>query len=582
MLVVVAALLISAAIYALSIAERAPSIQIPTSVVSGEDASLGLILGLHISTNATGALLISTNETNILSRVNNVTTANDWPLPDINSYPCGNYNQFPIQYAVFQGRYELSNYSSGVSLTLFNPAEIYSCPTESNPGPYLLFAPLSDNASYRFPSGGLGSYPVSAMYSLSGYWTGSQSGSAFHHFSSGFYTVLVENEWGDVVLLHFEVGSTGTLVQTVGAHNTVSVSGLGLCATNCGYPAPYSSALVTFNGSIPVSSLAVYVNNIEWQESDTLAGLGPKDRDYITQTADDDTTSVIFGNGVQGARLPTGSSNITAIYRNGIGQAGNVDANQISLLQSRPLNVKSVVNPLRASGGADRDSRDQARSNAPLAVMSLDRLVSVHDYADFARSFAGIGKASSAKLSDGQRDLVHVTIAGAEDIPIDPTSDLYANLVQALHVNGDPYEPLQVAVRNLRLLVISAQVKILDEYLWEDVAADLRAALLNVFSFDNRSLGQPVFQSEVISAMQAVAGVAYVSLQILDSVVESASAAAIANLASTLALNDFIPAALARRNPSPVNYPTDAILPAEMVYLTPTLPDTLILNQVKS
>jgi hypothetical protein len=330
------------------------------------------------------------------------------------------------------------------------------------------------------------------------------------------------------------------------------------------------------------TTLAVYVNNVEWQETDTLAGLGPKDRSYVTRTADDDTTSVIFGNGTQGARLPTGSSNVTAIYRNGIGQAGNVDANQISLLQSRPLNVKSVINPLRASSGADRDSPDQARSNAPLAVMSLDRLVSVQDYADFARSFAGIGEASAAKLSDGQRDLVHVTIAGAEDIPIDPTSDLFTNLVQALRVNGDPYEPLQVTVRSLRLLVISGQIKILADYLWEDVAADLRTALLNAFSFDNRNLGQPVFQSEVISAMQAVAGVAYVSLQVFDSVAESASAEDIANLSTTLALNEFIPAALARRNPSPVNYPTDAILPAEMLYLTPALPDTLILNQVKS
>src|SRR5207248_2999890 len=210
--------------------------------------------------------------------------------------------------------------------------------------------------------------------------------------------------------------------------------------------------------------------------------------------------------------------NVTARARAGSGKPGNGTAGQISQLAGRPLGAKGVVNPLGASGGADADGRDQARRNAPLAVMSLDRLVSVQDYADFARSFAGIGKASSAKLSDGQRELVHVTIAGAEDIPIDPTSDLYTNLVQALRVNGDPYEPLQVTVRSLRLLVISAQIKILADYLWEDVAADLRTALLDTFSFDNRNLGQPVFQSEVISAMQAVAGVAYVSLQIFDSV----------------------------------------------------------------
>lgn len=329
------------------------------------------------------------------------------------------------------------------------------------------------------------------------------------------------------------------------------------------------------------TTLEVYVNNIAWQETDTLAGLGPKDRNYVTRTADDNTTGVTFGNGRQGARLPTGAGNVTAIYRNGIGQPGNVDAGQISLLQTRPLNVTAVTNPLRASGGADRDSRDQARRNAPLAVMSLDRLVSVQDYADFARTFAGIGKASSARLSDGQRDVVHVSVAGAEDIPIDPSSDLYTNLVQALHVNGDPYQPLQVAVRRLRLLVISAQVKILADYLWESVAADLRTTLLNAFSFDNRNLGQPVFQSEVISVMQAVAGVAFVDLQILDSVAEDATAADLANLTDSLALHDDVPAALARPNPHPARYPTDSILSAELVYLSPALPDTLILNEVK-
>ena len=229
------------------------------------------------------------------------------------------------------------------------------------------------------------------------------------------------------------------------------------------------------------STLAVYVNNVAWQETATLAALGPRDHGYVTQTADDGSTSVIFGDGIEGARLPTGFGNVQAIYRNGIGQAGNVDAGQITLLQTRPLNVNAVTNPLPATGGADRDTLDQARKNVPLSVMSLDRLVSLPDYADFALTFAGIGKAASARLSDGSRVVVHLTIAGAEDIPIAIPSDLYTNLVQAFQTNGDPCQPLQVAVRTLRVLVISAQVAILPAYLWEDVAARLRAALLATF-----------------------------------------------------------------------------------------------------
>ena len=330
------------------------------------------------------------------------------------------------------------------------------------------------------------------------------------------------------------------------------------------------------------STLQLYVNNVEWYETGTLASLGPKDHNFVTTTDNNDITTVTFGDGIHGACLPTGTGNVTAIYRIGIGTPGNAEGGQISLLQTRPLNVSAVINPLAASGGADRDSLDQARRNTPLAVLALDRLVSVQDYADFSCTFAGIGKASATRLSDGQRIIVHVTIAGAEDISIALRSDLYQNLVQALQINGDPYEPIQVAVRKLKLLVIAAKVAILPAYLWESVVADLRTALSDTFSFDSRDLGQPVFQSEVISTMQAVDGVAYVDLQTFDSVPENITVQQLAGLASSLKKRSYIEVELARINPNPSAPAANRILPAQLAYLNADIQDTLILNQVTS
>ncbi len=54
------------------------------------------------------------------------------------------------------------------------------------------------------------------------------------------------------------------------------------------------------------STLQVAVNDILWHEADSLADLGPKDRSYTTETDDADKTTVLFGNGQYGARLPTG------------------------------------------------------------------------------------------------------------------------------------------------------------------------------------------------------------------------------------------------------------------------------------
>lgn len=347
------------------------------------------------------------------------------------------------------------------------------------------------------------------------------------------------------------------------------------------------------------STLKVYVNNVEWRESDALAGLTPSDRRFITRTDDEDKTTVIFGNGREGARLPTGVENVKAVYRNGIGKPGNAQAEQISLLATRPLGVKGVINPLRASGGADRESRDQARRNIPLALMALDRLVSAQDYADFARTFAGIGKAAVKRLTEGRRQLVHLTIAGADDIPIEPSSDLYRNLTIALRQFGDPDLAIQVDVRELLLLVISTNVRILPGYLWEPVAAAIRTSLLDTFSFERRLLGQDALLSEVLSAIQSIEGVAYVDVDLLRGIPEKTAdeeqpgqrrlltpAEITARIGGPLTdaagnrIKEPLPRIVVNLAEVETGLAATIIRPAQLAFLSPDLPDTLILNQI--
>jgi len=355
------------------------------------------------------------------------------------------------------------------------------------------------------------------------------------------------------------------------------------------------------------STLQVRVNDILWHEADSLADLGPTDRSYTTETDDASKTTAIFGNGQYGTRLPTGVENVKAVYRTGIGKPGNVRAGQITLLATKPLGVKSVVNPQRASGGADRESRDSARRNVPLALLALDRLVSVEDYEDFARTYAGIGKASAARLSNGRRQLVHLSIVGADNIPIDKNSDLYLNLVQALQQLGDPNLPLQVDLCEVMFIVISAKVRLLPDYALEFVEPKIRAALLDFFSFERRELGQSVFKSEVFSVIQAVPGVEYVELEIMDAVDEERVLKALdtpspvessppdssppmmdegtstesSRLIGSLGLGlfSFIDVKLARVDPNATD-PAKRILPAQLAFLSPDVPDTLILTEI--
>jgi hypothetical protein len=233
--------------------------------------------------------------------------------------------------------------------------------------------------------------------------------------------------------------------------------------------------------------------------------------------------------------------------------------------------------------------------------MSLDRLVSVQDYADFARTFAGIGKAASRKLSDSKHQLVHVTIAGTDDIPIDETSDLYKNLVIALRKFGDPDLPVQVELRELVVVVLSAKVRLARDYQWDPMATEIRAALLDTFGFQKRTLGQPAFLSEVISSIQKIDGVAYVDVDAFGGIPEKK-----AELDATgkptgkrrlLTLEEIAEAVqqivspeefeIDRNSPAQrvdinlADFESGALRPAQLAILTDAVPDTLILNQIK-
>ncbi|MFB6891295.1 putative baseplate assembly protein [Kitasatospora sp. NPDC056327] len=373
------------------------------------------------------------------------------------------------------------------------------------------------------------------------------------------------------------------------------------------------------------STLEVRVDGVLWHEVDSLAGRGAGERVYVTATASDGRTTVVFGDGVHGARLPTGRENVRARYRIGIGTSGNVGAGRITQLTTRPLGVSAVVNPLPATGGAGPDGPGLARQTVPLAVTALDRLVSVPDYEDFTRARAGIGRASAVRLPDGAREVVHVTVAGVDDIPLTDGSELIRTLRAALTAHGDPRLPVLVAVREPVLLIVAANVRVDPDHSWDVVEPALRRALLGRLGFAGRRLGQSAHLSEVLAVAQAVPGVDRVDVDAFTGVPGGITPEGLERLPGLLARpQPVVPALLARfdeqryrvRDPAgetltgiaarhgiPVAellrlnpdvtdtrpLPPGRVLtvfrgvrPAQLAVLSPELPDTLILKEVRS
>ncbi|MEV4701697.1 putative baseplate assembly protein [Actinoplanes sp. NPDC049316] len=372
------------------------------------------------------------------------------------------------------------------------------------------------------------------------------------------------------------------------------------------------------------NTLVVRVDGVRWHEVDDFAGRGPHERVYTTSTGDDGRTRVTFGDGVTGARLPTGVENVRAAYRVGVGAGGNVSDHQITQLVSRPAGISGVTNPVRADGGADPDDAHQARRGIPVAVAALDRLVGVPDYEDFARARAGIGRASARQLHDGTRELVHVTVAATGDIPLLDDSDIVVALRASLATFGDPRLATEVAVREAVLLLAAATVKVLPDHSFELVEPAVRAAVLRRLGFTARDLGQPAYRSELEAAIQGVPGVDHVTVEVFTHVPGSLTPDDLQNLPTLIeALERVVPAHRARFDEAgftvagsamsldavaaangitvarllalnPALRPGDqvpagttvvvfrGIRPAQLVMFSADLPDTLILREAKS
>jgi uncharacterized phage protein gp47/JayE len=264
------------------------------------------------------------------------------------------------------------------------------------------------------------------------------------------------------------------------------------------------------------STLEMRVNDLLWTESSSLYPLGPNDQQYVIRIGDDGQATIIFGDGRHGARLPTGTNNVVATYRSGIGLDGEVEAGTLTMLASKPLGLKSATNPNAASGGDDPEVLDNARANAPLTVRTLDRIVSLADYEDFARAFAGVGKAQAVDLWSGETHLVHVTVAGADGDPIDQNSDLFTNLVGGINNNRDPEQI--VRVDSFQRLLFNLQAKVAVDsprYIKADVFDAIEDALQEAFAFEKRAFGQMVTSAEVITIIQQIEGVIAVDLDYL-------------------------------------------------------------------
>jgi hypothetical protein len=139
-----------------------------------------------------------------------------------------------------------------------------------------------------------------------------------------------------------------------------------------------------------------------WRLTEDLLAAGPEDEVPLTDpqsgqvrfnqvfTLDPESGQIRFGNGLHGARPPTGRR-IFASYEYGGGTQGNVSIGAIKASRDERLQGGyTLENPVPTSGGALGESVAEGERNIPRVLRHRDRLVTLQDFADVARRTPGV------------------------------------------------------------------------------------------------------------------------------------------------------------------------------------------------
>ncbi|HSZ60718.1 MAG TPA: baseplate J/gp47 family protein [Terriglobales bacterium] len=269
-------------------------------------------------------------------------------------------------------------------------------------------------------------------------------------------------------------------------------------------PLTYLQSGSSTSGPDYASTLQIWVDTVEWQEVPSFYNQDQNAQVFVTREDDQNVTHVQFGNGVNGARLPSGVNNVVATYRIGSG-AKSPDTGSLSVILKSWPGLKSIVNPVQAGGGADPDSPADIQTNAPQSVLTFGRAISADDYEVVAAQAPGVARARIYWAWDSTQQRNMVTVYVGDD------QNAVNSAIAALAQASDPNRPVTVTLATAVPITIGLILVIDPKYVPDNVVAAATAALIDpdegLLGANVVQIGQSLFQSQIYQACMAVAGV---------------------------------------------------------------------------
>ena len=279
-----------------------------------------------------------------------------------------------------------------------------------------------------------------------------------------------------------------------------------------------------------------------WTEVGSFFQSRSGDTHYVLLYGLHDEISLRFGDGFfgqepPGVPAPTGKGLVRVEYIRTLGYLGNISSlNVITSLQStvlgstgQPFTGLTVANLTTASGGADVQSTEEIRELAPAVFRTGDRGVTREDIITTLKNYPGVLLANCWGEQENDppniiwfnRVEIAVVMNSKDnpDIPLDwanPSATQKTGLLNLIGGKRVLTTYTTIAEVGEVMLILAATVYALDNYSLLDVQRKVTTALQEMFTVGKIELGSSIYFSEIVDAIQQVAGVHHVDIAIAE------------------------------------------------------------------
>lgn len=257
------------------------------------------------------------------------------------------------------------------------------------------------------------------------------------------------------------------------------------------------------------SSLVLQVNDgsswVTWERVDSFIGSLPTSNHYRL-VYESGLTYVEFGSGQAGRKPQVGVGNIIAHYRVSSGSLGNVPVAKITSMLDTLDGIETTVGISQDVIGTDRETIEESRVNATANLRTLDRAVTLQDYADLAAIDEEVQFSnSSAEVRSGVLTVViYVVPVGTDYLPSQTLKDKLA-----AYFEGKKELGREVSVENpyKQDITVSCAVQAHTTYKNADIRLLVVDAVEAFFTKGQRLLGEELQPSDLMSEILNITGV---------------------------------------------------------------------------